>query len=78
MNKQVELIWEFRGPAAKQTAQHHLIHLREFATAENIPVNIMEALEASPNFYQAIWVVDQQHVNDLRERLKPHRGRYRQ
>lgn len=78
MNKQVELIWEFRGPNAKATAGHHLIHLEEFAKAEGLDASMMEQVEQSPHFVQAIWAVDLQHVEDLRNRLKPHRGRYRQ
>ena len=78
MGKLVELIWEFRGPAAKATAQHHLIHLAEFAKSEQLDSTVMELVEQRPQYFQAIWVVAPEHVDDLRTRLKPHRGRYRQ
>jgi len=30
MNRKLKLIWDFKGPDAKRTAAHHLIHLNEF------------------------------------------------
>nr|WP_298659569.1 hypothetical protein [uncultured Flavobacterium sp.] len=35
MSKKIKLIWDFRGPSALQTAEHHAIHLNEYLNLEN-------------------------------------------
>ena len=32
MSRKIKLLWDFRGPDAKETAKHHTIHLKDFAT----------------------------------------------
>lgn len=78
MSEQIELIWEFRGPHAEKTAAHHLIHLKEFAQLEDIPAQQLKQIRMTPVFQQVIWVVDRSLMDDLRTRLKPHRGRIHQ
>jgi len=36
MSRKIKLLWDFRGPDAKATAEHHTIHLKEFATLEKL------------------------------------------
>ena len=31
LERQIKLIWDFKGPDALETAKHHCIHLKEFA-----------------------------------------------
>ena len=38
--RQLKLIWDFRGPNASHTAEHHLIHLKEYINLENKAVTI--------------------------------------
>jgi len=37
MNRQIKLIWDFRGQAAVKTAEHHEIHLKEFLDKKIMP-----------------------------------------
>jgi len=37
MERQIKLIWDFRGPNALLTAQHHEIHLKDFIKTEGSP-----------------------------------------
>ena len=38
--RKIKLIWDFRGQAARKTAEHHEIHLKEFIQAEKLQLNI--------------------------------------
>ena len=38
--KKIKLIWDFRGPAAARTAEHHEIHLKEYIALQKLPINI--------------------------------------
>ena len=38
MPKKIKLLWDFRGPEAFKIAEHHCIHLREYAEKEKIQV----------------------------------------
>jgi len=40
MEKKIKLIWDFRGPTAKKTAEHHTIHLKEYIESEELKFNI--------------------------------------
>ncbi|MEL6810771.1 MAG: hypothetical protein AAFP76_05505 [Bacteroidota bacterium] len=72
--ERIKLIWEFRGPNAYPTAQHHIIHLQEFAMAEGLENTLCKVDKISEMYSMAYMVVDKEHMNDLRTRLKPHRG----
>lgn len=39
MEKHIKLIWDFRGPEAQKIAEHHVIHLKEYATAHDLDKN---------------------------------------
>ena len=74
MERQIKLIWDFRGSASVKTAEHHLIHLKEYIAIEQLPlkntgfeiINDMHAI--------AFVVVTDEHMIQLRDTLKPHRG----
>jgi len=74
MERLIKLIWDFRGPAALNTAKHHEIHLREFVQIEQLPIEII-GHEAMDEFYAiAYLIVNDAQMVALRDRLKPHRG----
>ncbi|MDC8006359.1 hypothetical protein POV27_20055 [Aureisphaera galaxeae] len=72
--ERIKMIWEFRGPNAHPTAEHHVIHLREFIAAEGLENTLCDTEKVSDMFSRAYLVVERKHMEDLRQRLKPHRG----
>lgn len=74
MERKIKLIWDFRGPDALATAKHHTIHLKEFATIENLTYHEIDTKEANPMLCAAFIVVDEQDMKVYRDALKPHRG----
>jgi len=72
--EQVKLIWDFRGPNAAPIAEHHAIHLREFAHTEGLKNTLCEVEKLTEMHHIAYLVVEKALMNELRERLKPHRG----
>lgn len=75
MIERVKLIWDFRGPNAKQIAIHHTKHLGEFVAAKNLKNTLLGQEELGPMHYTAFLVVEKELMNTLRETLKPNRGR---
>ena len=74
MANQIKLIWDFRGASAFKIAEHHAIHLKEYIVQENIKDSIVDIEEISSMHSIAYLVVDESLMNQLREKLKPHRG----
>lgn len=74
MSRKIKLIWDFRGPTAAKTAEHHEIHLKEFIVIEKLPLNIT-GFEVYSEFYAiAFMVVTGENMIAVRDALKPHRG----
>ena len=72
--RKLKLIWDFRGPASQKTAEHHLIHLKEYTDANTIDV-IKTGLESFGEMHHTAYiVVDESVMKPLRDALKPHRG----
>lgn len=73
--KYLKLIWDFKGPDAHLTANHHLIHLKEYVSLHEIssPESGIEDLSASHTY--AFVVVNETDMPQLRDQLKPHRGK---
>ncbi|RMB57384.1 hypothetical protein EAX61_11600 [Dokdonia sinensis] len=72
--KQLKLIWDFRGPVAAQTAAHHVIHLKEYASAKALK-NTLSGTETQNDMHTlAYLVVDEVDMPPVRDDLKPHRG----
>ncbi|SHI99676.1 hypothetical protein [Flavobacterium terrae] len=72
--KKIKLIWDFRGPAAPKTAEHHEIHLKEYITIEKLPINIT-GFEVISDMHAIAWmVVNDNYMIQVRDALKPHRG----
>ena len=74
MTRKIKLIWDFRGPAAAKTAEHHEIHLKEFIIAEKLPINITGCKIIDEMYAIAFMVVTDENMIMVRDALKPHRG----
>lgn len=74
MTQQIKMIWDFKGPHASSTAKHHIKHLKGFIAIENIDNCFTDTQELSHLHTIAFMVVPPALVEDLRKRLKPHRG----
>lgn len=74
MSRKIKLIWDFRGPEALPTAQHHATHLKEFALKEKLTYHEVDVNELSEYFSIAFIVVDEKDMLTYRDALKPHRG----
>ncbi|AWG25409.1 hypothetical protein [Flavobacterium kingsejongi] len=74
MSRQIKLIWDFRGPAAAKTAEHHEIHLKEFIAIEKLPLNITGHEVLNDMYAIAYMVVTDAEMIPVRDALKPHRG----
>lgn len=74
MNRKIKLIWDFRGPESIKTAEHHCIHLKEFATIGKLNYHKIESQELSEYFSVAFIIVDETDMLTYRDALKPHRG----
>ena len=74
MDRKIKLLWDFRGPDAKETAKHHTIHLKEFSTLENLNFHEINIKEINPMFVSAFITVDEKDMKTYRNALKPHRG----
>jgi hypothetical protein len=72
--RQIKLIWDFRGPEAARTAEHHEIHLKEYIVMEKLPINIT-GFKAINEMQAIAWmVVTDEYMIAVRDALKPHRG----
>jgi len=69
-----KLVWSFSGEGALKTAEHHLIHLKDYSKTETVEV-IEFGTEQQTKFTAiAFMIVSKDLVNDLRKSLKPHKG----
>jgi len=74
MNRQIKIIWDFFGKDAEGTAKHHLRHLLEFLTKNNISL-IASGIGSEADFhFLAYLTVNESDVKLLRDALKPHRA----
>ncbi|WP_378176811.1 hypothetical protein [Aquimarina sp. SS2-1] len=74
MERKLKLIWDFRGPAASKTAEHHEIHLKEYITLEKLSINITGHQNVNEMHSIAFMVVTDSEMKTVRDALKPHRG----
>ncbi len=72
--RQIKLIWDFRGPAAAKTAEHHEIHLKEYIEIEKLPLNITGYTIVNEMHATAWMVVTDDFMIPVRDALKPNRG----
>jgi hypothetical protein len=74
MSRKIKLIWDFRGPNAQKTAEHHCIHLDEFTAHEKLSFHEVNT-EKLTDFYTIAYItIDERDMPIFRDTLKPHRG----
>ena len=74
MSRKIKLIWDFRGPTAKEIAIHHKRHLNDFIEVEKLSLNITGNKDLSSMHSIAYMVVEEVDMPGVRDALKPHRG----
>ena len=74
MNRKLKLIWDFKGPASQKTAEHHCIHLKEYAKIEQLHYYEINVTFFSEMHSIAFIIVDEIDMKTYRDALKPHRG----
>ena len=74
MSKKAQLIWNFNGQDGLKTAEHHLVHLKEFAQMEAVPILKSGINKTSPLSCEAYIIVEMKWVEKLRTQLKPNKG----
>lgn len=74
LDQKIKLIWDFRGPAAAKTAEHHQKHLAEFIFHEKLNNDITGFTHFSDMHSMAYMVVNKIEMKKVRDALKPHRG----
>lgn len=73
-DRQIKLIWDFRGESARNTAIHHKIHLEEYVLAQRLTLNITGHKDLNNVHSIAYLVVSEAEMIAVRDALKPHRG----
>ena len=74
MNRKLKLIWDFRGSVSQKTAEHHCIHLKEFAEKENLANYAIDFKVISEMYTYAYIIVNESDMKIYRDALLPHRG----
>lgn len=74
VSRKIKLIWDFRGPTAQKIAEHHEIHLKEYMAVEGMDLNITGHQQINELYSLAFMVVLEEHMIQVRDALKPHRG----
>ena len=74
LNRKLKLIWDFRGISSEKTAEHHCIHLKEFAAIEKLHFYEVDCSVISEMHTIAYIVVDEIDMKTYRDALKHHRG----
>ena len=74
MERYIKLIWDFRGPAAAKTAEHHEKHLAEYIAIESLEPDITGHRHLSDMHSTAFMVVTEDRMKSVRDALRPHRG----
>ena len=74
MEMKLKLIWDFYGEDAKPTAEHHVVHLKQFSEKENIPFFGAGIDSISEIHTIAYLIIDEKNMIPVRDALKPKRG----
>ncbi len=72
--EKIRVIWDFYGPQSKGTAEHHVIHLKEFMLKENLEFFESDIALTDENHCMAYLDVNKSDVYTVRDSLKPHRA----
>ena len=74
MGRKINLIWDFKGLDALETAKHHCIHLKEFAERDNLMYYDISYDRIQELHYVAFITIAEDDLKIFRDTLKPHRG----
>ena len=74
MAHHIKLIWDLHGPDAKPTAEHHVIHLKEYIAREKLELIESGVEEVTSAHSLAYMVIKEINMIQVRDALKPHRG----
>lgn len=72
MNRQIKLIWDFRGPESFQTASHYLRHLKESPLYSPERTSGVESINESHSV--AYLLISETEIPRFRDALRPHRA----
>lgn len=72
--RKLKLIWDFYGPHAHKTAEHHEIHLKEYIISKHLEVHITGTEIINEMHSIAFMVVKEDQMKPVRDALKPKRG----
>lgn len=72
--ERIKLIWDFRGPDGQMIAEHHVVHLKEYAASESLSATVFGVEKLSEMHSIAFLVVDKSEMIQTRDALRPHRG----
>jgi len=73
--KKIKLIWDFFGEDALETAKHHAIHLEEYCKRADVP-QFGCGSEQKDSQSEAYLIIEETHMVQVRDALKPKRGEY--
>lgn len=71
--RQLKLIWDFFGPRAQRTAEHHATHVDEFVRREGLGASTGTEC-AAPGHWSAWLVLGERDALRLRDVLRPNRA----
>lgn len=74
MSKKIKIIWDFFGDKSEKTAEHHVIHLREFMQRNQLTLLDSGVASAADFHHLAYVTVNEEQVKIIRDSLKPHRA----
>jgi len=74
LKRKLKLIWDFRGADALKIAEHHAIHLKEFAIKEDLNFYQADIQSYSNVYVTAFIIIDESDMITFRDALKPNRG----
>lgn len=74
MKRKIKLIWDMHGSHAKGTAEHHAIHLMEYAEREQINTSDVGTEDFSDMHSMAYMVVEEKDMITVRDALRPQRA----
>jgi hypothetical protein len=73
--RKLKLIWDFRGPNSAKTAEHHLIHLKEYLKLKELNnISPLGTEKINDMHHMAFLVCPESEMIGIRDALKPHRG----
>lgn len=76
MDRKLKIIWDFRGINSLKIAEHHVIHLKEFARTEHLTIENICFKEVSDIHSIAYIITDEAVLHQIKHRLKPHRAEW--